>query len=61
MFLATRWSAVGTNTGPLGDSKPTGNTAQFEGLILDRMVGEQVVERWEQWDQAGTLTQLGIL
>jgi predicted ester cyclase len=59
--VATRWSAVGTNTGPLGDSKPTGHRAQFDGLALDRVVGEQVVERWEQWDQAGMLKQLGIL
>lgn len=59
--VATRWTAVGTHTGPLGDSPPTGNRAKFEGLILDRVVGEKVVERWEQWDQMGMLQQLGIL
>lgn len=59
--VATRWTAVGTHTGPLGDSPPTGKRAHFEGLILDHMVGEQVVERWEQWDQMGMLQQLGML
>ncbi|TCK18553.1 putative ester cyclase [Thiogranum longum] len=59
--VATRWSAVGTHTGPLGDSQPTGNRARFEGLIFDRVVGEQVIERWEQWDQMGMLQQIGIV
>lgn len=59
--VATRWVAEGTHTGPLGDSQPTGSKARFEGLILDRVVGDKVVERWEQWDQMGMLKQLGIL
>jgi predicted ester cyclase len=52
---------VGTHTGPLGDSKPSGNRAKFEGIILDRVVEGQVAERWEQWDQMGMLQQLGII
>ncbi|MGE3976397.1 MAG: ester cyclase [Nitrospira sp.] len=59
--VATRWTAVGTHSGPLGDSPPTGKRAQFDGLILDRVVNDQVVERWERWDQFGMLQQLGIL
>jgi len=59
--VATRWLAEGTHTGPLGDSLPTGKRAQFEGLILDCVEGEQVVERWEQWDQMGMLQQLGLI
>lgn len=59
--VATRWVAEGTHSGPLGDSQPTGRRARFEGLILDRVVGEKVVERWEQWDQMGMLQQLGFL
>ncbi len=59
--VATRWVAEGTHSGPLGDSQPTGRQARFEGLILDHVVGEKVVERWEQWDQMGMLQQLGIL
>ncbi len=43
------------------NSAPTGKRAQFEGLILDRVAGDQVIERWEHWDQMGMLQQLGIL
>lgn len=57
---AFRWIAKGTHTGPLGETQPTGKQAQFEGLIIDHVVGEQVVERWEQWDQMGMLQQLGL-
>ncbi|MEH6531439.1 MAG: ester cyclase [Photobacterium frigidiphilum] len=58
--VATRWTAIGTHTGPLGGSPPSGNKAKFEGLILDRVVEGQVVERWEQWDQMGMLQQIGL-
>lgn len=59
--VATRWTAEGTHTGPLGDIKPTGRRIRVGGLILDHVSGDRVVERWEQWDQAGMLQQLGLL
>lgn len=59
--VATRWTAAGTQTGPLGDIKPTGRRILIGGLILDHVSGDRVVERWEQWDQAGMLQQLGVL
>lgn len=58
---AFRWVARGTHNGPLGDAQATGKRVQFEGLIIDHMAGEQVVERWEQWDQMGMLQQLGLV
>lgn len=58
--VAFRWVAKGTHSGPLGEAQPTGKKVQFEGLILDHVVGEQVVERWEQWDQMKMLQQLGL-
>ncbi len=59
--VATRWTAEGTHTGPLGATKPTGRRVRLEGLVLDHVSGDRVVERWEQWDQAGMLQQLGLL
>jgi predicted ester cyclase len=59
--VAFRWIAKGTHDGPLGEAQPTGKKVQFEGLIFDHVVGEQVVERWEQWDQMGMLQQLGLV
>jgi predicted ester cyclase len=58
--VATRWAAEGTHTGPLGEVPPTGKRVRIDGLILDRVVGDRVVERWEQWDQMGMLQQLGL-
>ena len=59
--VAFRWIAKGTHNGPLGEAQPTGKQVRFEGLIFDHVVGEQVVERWEQWDQMGMLQQLGLV
>jgi predicted ester cyclase len=59
--VATRYIAEGTHDGPLGDVKPTRKRVRIDGLILDRVVGDRVVERWEQWDQMGMLQQLGVV
>ena len=58
--VATRWTAEGTNNGALGPVPATGRRMRITGLILDRVVGGKVVERWEQWDQMGLLQQLGL-
>jgi predicted ester cyclase/quinol monooxygenase YgiN len=59
--VATRWIAEGTHSGPLDNANPTGRQVRYEGLILDRVVGDRVVERWEQWDKHGMLKQLGLV
>jgi predicted ester cyclase len=58
--VATRWTAVGTNSGPFGPMAATGRRVQIGGLVLDRVVDGKVVERWEQWDQMAMLQQLGL-
>ena len=58
--VTTRWTAEGTHRGPLGEVKATGKHMRIDGLILDRVVGDRVVERWEQWDQLGMMQQLGL-
>jgi predicted ester cyclase len=58
--VAFRWRATGTHTGPLGAAPPTGKTITVDGLIVDRVVGGKVQERWEQWDQPVMLQQLGF-
>ncbi len=57
----TQWTAKGTHTGALGDIQPTGKPIQISGLILDRVVEDRVVERWEQWDQTSMLQQIGLM
>jgi predicted ester cyclase len=58
--VAFRWHATGTHTGPLGAAPPTGKTIAVDGLIVDRLVNGKVQERWEQFDQALMLQQLGF-
>jgi predicted ester cyclase len=58
--VAYRWHARGTHTGPLGAAPPTGKPVAVDGLIVDRVVGGRVQERWEQWDQSLMLKQLGF-
>lgn len=58
--VSFRWSATGTHTGPLGSAPATGKAVALDGLIIDRMEGGKVRERWEQWDQSLMLQQLGF-
>ena len=58
--VATRWVAEGTNSAPFGNVPATGRRVRVDGLILDRVADGRVVERWEQWDQAGMMQQLGL-
>jgi steroid delta-isomerase-like uncharacterized protein len=54
-----RWTVTGTNTGPMGDSPPTGNKVKYSGVEVSRIVDEKVVESWIYFNQAAQLTQLG--
>jgi len=58
--VAIRWVAEGTNSAPFGNVPATGRHVRVDGLILDRVADGKVVERWEQWDQAGMMQQLGL-
>ena len=58
--VATRWVAEGTNSAPFGNVPATGRRVRVDGLILDRVADGRIVERWEQWDQAGMMQQLGL-
>lgn len=58
--VAHRWHAKGTHNGPLGPAPPTGKSVVIDGLIIDRVVDGKVQERWEQFDQARMLQQLGF-
>ena len=58
--VATRWVAEGTNSAAFGGAPATGHRVRVDGLILDHVADGHVVERWEQWDQAGMMQQLGV-
>ena len=58
--VSTRWTANGTNTGPFGELPATGKKIEIEGLIIDQLVDEKVIRRWELWDQMAMMQQLGL-
>jgi steroid delta-isomerase-like uncharacterized protein len=58
--VAIRWVAEGTNSAPFGSAPATGRRVRVDGIILDRLANGKVAERWEQWDQAGMMQQLGL-
>jgi predicted ester cyclase len=58
-LMAFRFRATGTQIRPLGQAPATGKRIAIDGLIIDRVVGGKVQERWEQFDQPLMLQQLG--
>ena len=59
--VAHRWTSTGTHTGPLGPVPPTGKKVKIDGLVMDRLVNGRVQERWEQFDNAALMQQLGLV
>ena len=56
-----RWTAHGTNTGPLMGMPPTGKTATVTGISIFTVTGGQVTEQRVNWDTLGMLQQLGVV
>ena len=59
--VASRWTARGTNDGEMMGMSPTGKRIEITGLSIDRFDSDgKLVETWDQWDNAGFMTQLGV-
>ncbi len=60
----TRWTATGTNTGPLqtpaGELLPTGKEAIIGGVTVSRRVNEKTVEQWVYYNMWDLLQQIGF-
>jgi len=60
--VASRWSAVGTQDGPLGPFPATGRTGEpVTGVSIARFESGKLVDAYTMWDVFGLLTQLGHL
>jgi len=59
--VAVRLSGTGTNTGPLGDTPPTGKPANLVAIFIIRVAEGKVVEEWEVVDELGMMEQLGLV
>jgi steroid delta-isomerase-like uncharacterized protein len=58
--VAMRWRANGTHRGPLGPVPATNRPVAIDGLIFDHLEDGKVRERWEQYDYASMMQQLGL-
>lgn len=58
-FVASRWTASGTNTGPWGGMPATGRAATFSGVNIFRFENGKVAEIWNHRDDLGLREQLG--
>lgn len=60
-IVVGRWSATGTQTGPLPGLEPTGKPISLGGITIYRIADGKIVEAWEQLDMLGMWQQLGVV
>ena len=59
-YVAARWTATGTNTGPWGGIAPTGRRVSLSAVNVFRFADGVVVELWNHRDDLGLMEQLGV-
>lgn len=59
--VITRVKMSGTNTGELMGMPPTGKPMTTRLIEVNRVGGGKIREHWENWDEFGFLTQLGLV
>ena len=57
--VVTRWSATGTQLGPLFGIPPTGRRVTATAIHVHHVRDGRIVDQWEQFDTLGVLGQLG--
>lgn len=60
-LIATRWEFTARNTGDYAGHAPTGKTAVWTGIQIDRVRDGRIVESWIDWDKYRLLETLGLL
>ncbi|MCL4302987.1 MAG: ester cyclase [Anaerolineae bacterium] len=59
--VVCRWTARGTNTGPLMGMPATGKQATVTGISILTIINGKVTEQRANWDTLGMLQQLGVV
>lgn len=59
--VVTRITSRGTHQGELMGIPPTGKRYSITAIVIDRIIGGRIVERWAQFDQLSMLQQLGVV
>ncbi|MFD7842100.1 ester cyclase [Nocardia sp. NPDC059764] len=61
-FVLTRWTATGTNDGPLMGMPATGKPVVIQGMTVARFRDDgKISEGWTSSDMLGMLQQLGVI
>jgi steroid delta-isomerase-like uncharacterized protein len=58
--ITTRFMVHGTHQGELMGIPATGKEVTISGIMISRIVGGKIKERWEESDMMGMLVQLGV-
>lgn len=56
--IATRWTLVGTHSGPSPYGAPTGHAVRVHGITHQWLAGGRVVEEWTEYSELSLLRQL---
>ncbi|HZY57242.1 MAG TPA: ester cyclase [Rubrobacteraceae bacterium] len=59
--VAYRWTYRGTHQGELMGIAPTGREVTITGITISRFADGKIVEEWNNFDQLGTMQQLGVI
>ena len=59
--VVSRWTAKGTQQGPLRGIEPTGKQVTFSGVLILRFEGDRAVEAWQHFDRLTMLEQIGAV
>jgi steroid delta-isomerase-like uncharacterized protein len=59
-FVATRWTAKGTQRGELMGIPPTNRRVITNGCTISQIKGGKTVHEWLYWDTGHLLKQLGV-
>lgn len=60
-LVATRWEFTGTHKGRYMGLEPSGRTATWTGIQIDRIQNGKIVESWVDWDKYRQFQALGLV
>lgn len=60
-LVVTRFTATGTHKGEFQGISPTNKKVRITGIVINRIEGNKIVERWTEIDALGILAQLGVV
>lgn len=56
--VVTRWTLVGTHSGPGRHGAPTGRAVRVQGITHQWLAGSRIVEEWTEYNELSLLRQL---